>query len=133
MPIAAKDLVEHANLLLSNSSCEVEYRNVVSKSYYAMYHSVLSILNNKPPRYDKQGVHASLISYLQSHDIKSLEQYEPTKLKALSFMLSQYKDKRVAADYCLDLTVTKDQALEIATAAIRFKDKCDSLQTSNNK
>ncbi|MET2897033.1 hypothetical protein ABXV22_01760 [Vibrio rotiferianus] len=95
-----------------------------------MYHSVLSILDNKPPRCSGEGVHASLISYLESYDVKSCERHSPTSLKALAFVLAQYKDKRVVADYKLDLTVTKEQAEDIANAATRLKDKCDSLMAS---
>lgn len=130
MPVTTDDLVQHSQSLLSAASNESEYRTVVSKSYYAMYHSVLSILDNQPPRYSGAGVHASLISYLDSYDVKTCERHNTLSLKALAFVLAQYKDKRVVADYKLDLTVTQEQATEIANAASRLKDKCDGLMKS---
>ncbi|HEQ3533769.1 TPA: hypothetical protein VGS95_002085 [Vibrio parahaemolyticus] len=130
MPVTTDELVQHSQSLLNTASNEPEYRNVVSKSYYAMYHSVLSILENQPPRYGGEGVHASLISYLESYDVKTCERHNPMSLKALAIVLAQYKDKRVIADYKLDLTVTKEQAEDIANAAARLKGKCDILMAS---
>ncbi len=130
MPVTTNDLVQHSQSLFSTASNESEYRSVVSKSYYAMYHSVLSILDNQPPRCNGEGVHASLISYLQSYDVKTCERHNHMSLKALAMVLAQYKDKRVIADYKLDLTVTKDQANDIVNAVTRLKDKCDSLMES---
>lgn len=130
MPVTTDELIEHTHSLLNSSSNEAEYRNVVSKGYYGMYHSVLSILDNAPPSVIGQGVHASLISYLKSHDVRHSERHNQMSLKALAMVLSQYKDKRVVADYKLESTVTKEHAEDIANAATRLKKKCDGLAAS---
>ncbi|PMJ92843.1 hypothetical protein [Vibrio sp. 10N.261.55.A7] len=129
MPITPQELVDHADKILNDSSSEVAYRTAVSKSYYAMYHSVLDILENKPPQYNGQGVHASLISYLASHDVKTSETHDANTLKSLSYILAQYKSKRALADYQLLDTVTEAHAIESLNAAKKLKSRCDSLTT----
>lgn len=130
MPITADELIEHTYSLLNSASNEAEYRNVVSKGYYGMYHSVLSILDNAPPSVIGQGVHASLISYLKSHDVRHSERHPHRSLRALATVLAAYKEKRVIADYTLEATVDKEHAEDMAKAATRLKQKCDGLLAS---
>ncbi|WED20954.1 hypothetical protein L3Q72_09915 [Vibrio sp. JC009] len=127
MPITPQELLEHAEVLHNNSTSEADYRTTISKSYYAMYHSVLAILDNEPPAVSGQGVHASLISYLDSQDAKDCEQHDPKVLKSLSYILAQYKSKRVLADYKLRELVSEAHAIETLNAAKNLKAKCDAL------
>lgn len=89
--------VAEASHELSN---EIGYRNSVSRSYYAMFHQVKSILKIQPhPKHDK-GVHGSLIDYLAKPSPD--EEIDSTILKRLSFMLRTSRDMRNKADYQLD-------------------------------
>ena len=123
MPVQGSDFLNFAINIHSTASTEIEFRNVMSRSYYTMYHSALEILDNAPPSYVGQGSHASLSTYLESND----ETYDSRSLIALSYMLKQYKAKRCIADYVLSENVTKEQATESLNAAKRFTQKCNEL------
>ncbi|CAK2094318.1 conserved hypothetical protein [Vibrio crassostreae] len=134
MAVSPSDILTCTENQLNQATTESEYRNIVSRSYYSMYHSALTILAHEPPSYGGQGVHSSLISYLQSNDVKTSEVHSPSTLKALSYMLQQYKAQRVIADYYLTQNITKDNASDSVNTAKRFKQKCDEItpqQTSD--
>ncbi len=73
MAVTAHDYLQYCQDSIEQIESEVHYRAIVSRAYYAMYHSAIELLDNTPPNYRGMGVHASLISYLRSPDIATLK------------------------------------------------------------
>lgn len=132
MPINAEDFYNSATETIKDNSSEVYCRNAVSRTYYSMYHKVLSILDKEPLSYPGKGVHGSLITYLES-DAANDESIDFMKLKALSYMLRQVRERRVCADYKLEEAIALKDAEESINMAKRFIDKCDSLTCGYSK
>lgn len=131
MSVTGSDFLTFVTDIQSTASTEIEFRNIMSRSYYSMYHSALEILKEEPPTYAGQGSHASLSTYLESNDVKTLEKHDPRSLKALSYILKQYKAKRCIADYELHETITQANATESLEAAKKFNAKCADLLKKN--
>ncbi|MFL7009303.1 HEPN domain-containing protein [Enterovibrio norvegicus] len=126
MPIDAKEFLDAAETLAKSSNTEAYARTSISRSYYCMYHKVLSILDSKPMSYDGKGCHASLIDYL-ANGTRGIEKHDARELRKLSYMLRQEKDTRVAADYKLDMELTPAHAEQSLKTAKRCFDMCESL------
>lgn len=99
MSVSSSHFYESAKTSLAAAD-EMGFRNCVSRSYYAMYHEVLSVLTESVPSYVGMGSHACLLTYLQ--DSHSPEPHDKQQLKRLSFILKMQRDKRHDADYELD-------------------------------
>lgn len=110
----------------SDASSEIHQRCSISRSYYAMYHKVLAILDCEPRNYPNKGNHGSLIHYLKT-DAAYDESIDFKELKKLSYMLKQERDHRNLVDYELGVTVTQEQALRSIATAERCVDQCDAL------
>lgn len=116
MPVNASDFFNSASSSFEEKS-EIGFRNCVSRSYYAMYHEVLSILNEEIPKYQGMGVHSCLLAYLE--DRQSGEPYDKNKLSQLSYILRAQRDKRHDADYELDKTGIDSAVAENSMAAYK--------------
>lgn len=91
-----------------NPISEIDYRQVVSRSYYCAFHQVKtkSIALGLPVDAYKGGTHASLRQTLL--DLRPAN----IKLKGIAFRLNNFHILRVNADYKLDLSVTEKSARE---------------------
>lgn len=116
MPVSASDFFESAKQSFEIQD-EIGFRNCISRSYYAMYHEVLSILNEDIPKYAGMGMHSCLLAYLE--DRQSPEPYDKNKLSQLSFILRVQRDNRHDADYELDSETIDDVIAENTLAAYR--------------
>ncbi|HHR5867638.1 TPA: hypothetical protein ACS70L_002885 [Providencia alcalifaciens] len=109
--------IDSRELLVVAQKCalfndEAGYRTSISKSYYAVYHTVCDILENGPTT-----SHQGVIDYLQGDAQRGSEKYQPTPLKALSFILTNMKGQRKIADYYLNNTMNhQDSQIAIKTA-----------------
>lgn len=87
---------------------EIDYRQVVSRSYYCAYHQVRIKADNLgiPVNAYKGGTHASLR--------QTLIELRPANrtLKGIAFRLNNFHTLRVNADYKLDLSITEKTANE---------------------
>lgn len=127
MPVTSESFLDFAKICCAESS-EIGYRNAVSRSYYSMYHKVLSILDNDIPNYANGGVHSSLLTYLSSSNSES---YDTRELKKLSYMLKAARDMRGKADYQLDLNIIQRETAEDSIyQAERTLSLCDSLKNA---
>lgn len=126
MSSSPEDILNTAGKIIESSNSESEVRASISRSYYSMYHKVLSILDNVPIQYEKKGVHASLITYLQT-DAQHDEKHNFMSLKSLAYMLRQQKDSRVTADYDLSVLLELEHAEAGINTANRCFTKCDEL------
>lgn len=132
MPVNPEDFLNESQNLLTDATSEIQYRIVISRSYYAMYHKVLSILDQAPRNYPRMGDHASLIEYLKT-DAEMDESLPFIKLKGLSYMLRQERLKRNDADYDLEDTISKSDADESIATAVRCVARCDELKPPSSQ
>lgn len=124
MSVSTDELITHAShLALDAQSTEVCLRTSVSRAYYAAYHDCQhwhSFLQT-PGSVGSQlaaGIHSTLIAQLAHPDSKL-----PLKISINSrkraYALRALRDKRTHADYDLDSTLTKEEAIQaIADAKI---------------
>jgi uncharacterized protein (UPF0332 family) len=126
MAIVGEDFLDSANRYLDEGD-EVGYRNAISRSYYAMYHKVLSIITLEVPNYSGGGVHSSLISYLGHSAIG--EPYDTKDLKKLSYMLKASRDLRCIADYEIERhEVSRTMAEDALLRAKKLIERCTELK-----
>lgn len=87
---------------------EIDYRQVIGRSYYCAYHQVRekSEALGIPVNAYKGGTHSSLRQTLI--DLRPAN----VKLKGIAFRLNNFHMLRVIADYKLDQSVTETLALE---------------------
>lgn len=107
MSVTYQDILSLAQDLLRSASKETDYRNVIGRAYYAAYHCCLSFHSalpspgEKPPAF--RGLHERLIYQLGN---PTIDKSDPrcVSSKLLSQKLASLRNRRVTADYRLDLT-----------------------------
>jgi uncharacterized protein (UPF0332 family) len=113
MSVSFEDFLKSAKELLDNSSStEIDFRNLISRSYYALFHlsKQKAITLNLPiptiPPKDKP------YSDLGSHEkiFVKFEKHSETHIRALGRMMYQRKECRRKADYEISDSITKYQA-----------------------
>ncbi len=92
-----------------NSGSEIDYRNAISRSYYAVYHKSLSLLDSLPNFNSSH--HAGLINYLSTSECAKHEGYNESTLKEISRLLKVMRKARNDADYNLDSVITKNTSI----------------------
>jgi hypothetical protein len=123
-----EEILETARWLLSDGNqSEAMARVIINRSYYSMYHKVLSSLDNEPVVYGDTGVHGRLIDYLTSSDAKKNESISDKGRKQLAYALKQEKSKRAKADYDMDEDLDFSQAEQTFSAAQRCFTRCDDM------
>ena len=107
------EFLNFAKKIISNTSnSEIDYRQVISRSYYCAFHQVSEKATSLgiPVNAYKGGTHSSL-----RQTLTELRPANP-KLKVIAFRLAGFHLLRVTADYKLEDTVTEKSANEsIAT------------------
>ena len=107
MPISSYNFIEEAERSLASGSVEeITYRNVVSRSYYGLYHCALShadTLLTPPLSACAGGSHKKVSDYYLVGLAKSRE--ETIKFRKVSIKLLQLHGQRIKADYRLDESV----------------------------
>lgn len=123
-----EEILETAQWLLSDGGkSESLARVIINRSYYSMYHKVLSSLDNEPVAYGYKGVHGQLITYLTSPDANRDESISEKGRKQLAYALCQERSKRAKADYDMDEDIDFSQAEQTFAAAIRCFTRCDDM------
>ncbi|WP_437559507.1 hypothetical protein [Acidithiobacillus sulfuriphilus] len=104
MGIRAKDFLDFARDLLSRGKGpEIFSRNAISRSYYAVYSNAVALRKQAGlPEYADMSSHKGLQESLKSHPNR--------EYKVLATRLKIAHEKRVLADYCLDVLVLRDDA-----------------------
>ncbi|MDB2331390.1 HEPN domain-containing protein [Alteromonas sp.] len=127
MAVEGKDFLEFAKSAVSHGT-EIGFRNAVSRSYYSIYHTVLSLVEQQIPNYAGGGTHSSLIKYLE--DPSCPERFDKRQLRRLSYILRQQRDLRCDADYELDVdTITETTAEDCIEQAMKVCSICQSLSS----
>ncbi|SET28085.1 hypothetical protein [Thorsellia anophelis] len=116
--------LDFATSIIGLNNSEIYNRNVVSRSYYAMYHC---ILNEFGPfkKIPKKGVHQQLAINLSRLNVKEADE---KKLKRLLYTLENERNKRIIADYKLDSQLNELDAKQSIATANKFISKVKSIK-----
>lgn len=128
MAVTGLDFLSFAQQAQSQCT-EIAYRNIVSRAYYACYHSVLGVLEDPVPKYTNGGVHSNLIEYLSGGSLPEI--YDKRELRKLSYILKQQKELRCEADYDISSShITKLTAEDSLNQAEKVTAICNSLSNA---
>ena len=120
MPVTPEDLFDIAASLVAGER-EADWRNAVSRAYYAAFHRCGRVAADAGLAVAETGsVHAALIDAL-THG------HSPTVLRGLGFMLEQCRRRRVVADYDIDGDFEQHIAHTVVEDCRRIFDKAASL------
>jgi uncharacterized protein (UPF0332 family) len=128
MSVSFEDFLQSAEILLNNKeSKEIDYRNLISRSYYAVFHlgrqkAEILPLTISDEKYRNLASHQKVISkYENSRDVY---------LKALGRQMSLLKTKRCRADYDIHVTIERKEAEKHIFAVKEVIKKLQQLQIS---
>ena len=106
MSVSFEDFLESAEELLKNTdSKEIDFRNLISRSYYAMFHLSIEVAQQLPPIANKDknyGSHEAIFVKFEYSANKDIQQ--------LAEMMYKRKNNRVRADYYLNETINRLEA-----------------------
>ena len=131
MSVSFKDFYTSAEILLNNpDSTEIDFRNLISRSYYAVFHLSREISANLPAPINEEAYRK-----LGSHEkvIIKFEQHADRHLRKLGELIKQRKSKRANADYDINLDIKR---LETAQHFYAVKDllaKLEALKSVENQ
>ena len=129
MSVNAKDFLLAADQFLANSHYEIDYRNCMSRAYYATFHAITPLSDHLPPaaNYQPKGSHDEKISKLTRY---SSTHPQAKILKAIGYEIQKRKAQRVKADYDIDRTVAKTDAEEQLLKANHLFKQIAELKTA---
>lgn len=122
MVVKCSDFLKLSQKLSTASTTEIEYRNVISLSYYSAYHAIKPHLSKNAPK-----THSALVDYLCTTSKHKEERIASSDLRSLGLLLDGMKKERVAADYFLDKTFKDDNARKSILSAEAFKKALDEV------
>lgn len=133
MPVSCSDLRTFAASLVVEDAPEVALRAAVSRSYYALYHSMAPIAVDLP-RADGERRDISHVGHSAVRD-RFLEWHAGTrrahlkqKAKALALAFETCRKQRVVADYGLGDEITLKQAKKHCTAVQMAMTSCQQIK-----
>lgn len=106
MSVDFEDFYSFANSLLSDTSTEIEYRNVMGRSYYASYHAIKMSVSLPS---EIIGKHAPIAKFLKKSTAPNND-IPVNVLKQLGNYMKMARDKRCNADYDLHLNILRQDA-----------------------
>lgn len=127
MSVLFEDFLTSAEALLNPDSNEMDFRNVISRSYYAAFHLSREVANNleipvSTDEYNKLRSHEKVIvKFEKSHD-KSLQK--------LGYYLKKCKLKREKADYDIHLEIKRIETAQHFNEAKDLIKKLVPLKTN---
>jgi len=110
---AAYHLSKSANL------AEVDYRNIISRSYYAVFHQSRIFLETQKIDLAQSSSHDSVVRSLKKHGNR--------EVKALGNKLDQIKKWRHKADYDLNMTISAGNARSMLKSAYALSKSIENL------
>lgn len=131
MSIESVDFLSAAEEMIKSNNDEINIRNSISRSYYSIYHKILSAVKSvpRPENYggtSSSGVHKALIEYLEGDAHKDLS-LDKKSLCKLAHSLKWTKRLREDADYFLGQNITKLKATQIIGEAHKVIGNVDTL------
>jgi len=129
MSVNAENFLQAADQNLVNASHEIDYRNSISRAYYATFHALTPLSDHLPAatNYKSQGSHDKKISKLTRC---SSDHSEAIMLKAVGYEIQKRKAQRVTADYRIDEAVDKNDAEEQLLKAKFLLEQIAQLKTA---
>ncbi len=109
MAVVYNDFVVWVDNAQPDSSCEMDYRILAGRSYYAAYHAVAGSFVADTKRFTNQGMHAQLINTLKSS--------ADANQKLLGHKLEMCRNIRVRADYHLGNNFQRTNFVQALTKA----------------
>ena len=111
MSVNAEDFLQSANDLLQKGTVEMDYRNCISRAYYASFHAAQTVANSlpTPKNYQPKGSHDEMICKLSKCELIHPQAKE---LKVVGNMIRKIKGQRVIADYRINNAIDKADAKE---------------------
>ncbi len=111
MSVNAENFLQAADQLLANSNHEIDYRNCMSRAYYATFHALSPLSDHLPlaANYKSKGSHDEKISKLTRC---SSNHSEASMLRAIGYEVQKRKAQRVKADYYITHAINKSDAEE---------------------
>ena len=108
MSVSFEDFLQSAEVLLSNpNSKEIDFRNLISRSYYALFHLGEEKSKNLPVQRKKDGEKPK-----GSHEkvIIKFEQHPDENLKQIGREMNRLKQTRCLADYKIRKHIVRSKA-----------------------
>lgn len=127
MSVSANDFFTSAEVLLNNpDSTEIDFRNLISRSYYAAFHLSKQIAATLPVPIDK-----NVYKKLGSHEkvIIKFEKNPDLHLRKLGWLIKQRRNKRSNADYDIYFHIKRAEA---AQHFLAIKDLLAKLEALKN-
>lgn len=119
-------LISAEKLLKNNESKEIDFRNLISRSYYALFHLSKEIAKPLPQVQDKNkkplGSHEKIFIKFEKHTDGNLRQ--------LGYKMTQLKKNRCKADYEINKTITLIDAKSHFKIVQETIKKLQQLQTT---
>jgi uncharacterized protein (UPF0332 family) len=131
MSVSFKDFYTSAEVLLNNpGSTEIDFRNLISRSYYAVFHLSKEIAANLPvpiaeAAYQKLGSHEKVIIKFEKHADK--------RFQSLSILIKQRKSNRANADYDINLDIKRLDTAQHFHAVKGLLAKLEALKSVENQ
>jgi uncharacterized protein (UPF0332 family) len=111
MSVSFEDFLKSAEVLLNNKdSEEIDFRNLISRSYYALFHLAkekseyipMPIISEE--KYEKLGSHEKILIKFSQHKNKAIKQ--------LGNMMFDAKEIRCQADYDIHEHIVRSEAAQ---------------------
>ncbi len=127
MSVSFEDFLISAEALLNPESNEMDFRNVISRSYYAAFH-----LARKISEVLETPISAEEYTKLKSHErvIVKFEKSDNKSLKAHGYYLKKCKLKRTKADYDIHLEIKRVETAQHLNEAKGLIEKLVLLKTT---
>jgi uncharacterized protein (UPF0332 family) len=126
MSVVFNDFLQSAEDLLNNpNSKEIDFRNLISRSYYALFHLSREVSKTLPKptgQVKRQGSHEEIIAKFESNSDASVKQ--------LGRSIQQLKKSRCKADYDIHTHIRQTEAKQHFFAVKALIKKLQQLQAT---
>ncbi|MCW8923699.1 MAG: hypothetical protein OQK69_08735 [Gammaproteobacteria bacterium] len=130
MPATPEEFYDSA-MEMSKGEREIDFRNAISRGYYAAYLDCRYFAGELIPSTGDRGSHKLYINYFLKYKGDDPE-IEKIHLK-IGLKLKQSRDLRVVADYYLDSTCTQSDANQVLRHTKNINDLLGEIEKKNNQ
>lgn len=123
MSVSYQDFLDFAEIHIidNQKGTEIEFRNSISRAYYAVYLLAKEIAEKLPA---PNGVN---MTQSGSHEKVIAKFDKDPKLKRIAYLIQQQKLKRCEADYDIHLTITHSETLSHFLSSKKLVDKLKNI------
>ncbi len=130
MSVSHRDFYNSAEVLLSNpDSTEMDFRNVISRSYFAVFQLSREIASKlplliDPVEYQKLDIHDKVIIRFEKNPDK--------RIQSVSYLIKQIKALGMSADYDTNLDIKRIETTQHFYAVQRLLSSLEGLLAALN-